>query len=283
MKTLKIILISFISGLTAVIPGVSGGTIFAVFNISEELTLQIKELTKFKKATFLKNLKLPLIIGLGSYLSSLMYAKFFLTYFEMLKYFISYLFIGLIIFSLPILWSETKSVGSNKIKKLQKKSYINYIYFLIGLSIALIMYSFSTDETSKTLDMNLIEYIQYALVSMIAGVMTILPGISGTNIMILFGEYGRYVEYSANFGHYLLPNIVFLISTLIGTIASSYIIVLLFSKYKAPFFAIITGLTFSTIYVLFTNPFVSTYVFAQSFAGIIVGYLLINKLTQNHN
>lgn len=273
-ETVDLLMISLISGVTAIIPGISGGTIFAIFKISEELTNSIKELTKFKKATFISNLKTPLIIGLGSYVSSLIYANILISYVEQVKYFISYLFIGLIIFSLPLLWSETK-------KNTQKSNKSNYLLLILGFSIALLMYKLgNTLESSSSVNMNTFEYLKYGLVSILAGVMTILPGISGTNIMLLFGEYNKYIYYSADFTKYLGPNLMFLFGTVIGTIISSYIISWLFRSYKTPFFATITGLTASTVIILAINPFVNFRSIIQSLIGFALGWLILSYISK---
>ncbi len=85
MEILRFIAISLISGITAVIPGVSGGTIFAIFGISEHMATDIngvvqslslitKSVPKMIKEIFRYG-KLPFIIGIGSLISSLFYSN----------------------------------------------------------------------------------------------------------------------------------------------------------------------------------------------------------------
>lgn len=286
MQILRYIAISFISGLTAIIPGVSGGTIFAIFGISEHLAESINGLVEglfgnkfhFKQiaANVWKYGQLPIIIGLGSLFSSLIYAKFLVSYGSYVEYLLRFLFIGLVIFSIPTLWSETKH------DEQQGTKYpIKYLYVAIGFGIALLLFNAneavidlgSTDYTSASY------LIKFFLVSLIAGVTAILPGISGTNILIIGGVFEDYLLFSSQISDYIIPYSIYILAAIIGSIIAAKCFTLLFKYFRRGFFSIMTGLTASTIVFIWVVP-TSLFQLIQAVIGFGIAYLLIKTLNE---
>ncbi len=285
MDILRYIAISFVSGVTAVIPGVSGGTIFAIFGISEHLANDINELTaviftnlpnSFKAIWqgILKYGKLPIIIGLGSLISSLFYAKVIVVFGEPLEVFLRFLFLGLVIFSLPTLWKET--MNTNK----KHQIYTKYLYAILGFILALVI--FKQDNSLVELahvNYNSIEYLfHFFIISLLAGITGILPGISGTNILILGGMFEDYILFSSNIGDYGLQYFVFILATICGSIIAAKCITFLFQHFRVGFFSLMTGLTASTLIIIWTNPFINLISLIQMLTGFILAYLLIKML-----
>lgn len=286
METLRYIAISFISGLTAIIPGVSGGTIFAIFGISEKMAEDINglstgilsNLTKSFSGlvkTFTKHGKLPIIIGIGSLVSSLIYAKLIVSYGNSVEYFLRFLFIGLVVFSLPTLWVETKPEDSNR-KYPQK-----YLFLVLGFLIALGL--FNANSAAVKMDVtnyNSVHYLLYFfIVSLVAGVTAILPGISGTNILIIGGVFVDYVLFSSKIGEYPLQYGIFILATILGSIIAAKIFNFLFKYFRQSFFSIMTGLTASTIVFIIGMPS-SWMQLIQSIIGFAASYLLIKSLNE---
>lgn len=289
MEILRYIAISFISGLTAIIPGVSGGTIFAIFGISEQLADDISGLTNgfFKNitssfagliTTFKLHGQLPIIIGVGSLVSSLIYAKLIVTYGNSVEFFLRYLFIGLVIFSLPTLWIETSDPQSGR-KYPQK-----YLYGCLGFILALFLFNANNSVISMDVtDYNSVQYLLYFfIVSLIAGITAILPGISGTNILIIGGVFVDYVLFSSKIGQYPLQYGVFIVATIIGSIVAAKCFTFLFKSFRQSFFSIMSGLTASTIVFIIAMPTT----FGQSIQaifGFVLAYLLIKTLNQQQS
>ncbi len=280
MNLLRYIAISFMSGITAIIPGVSGGTIFAIFGISEPLAESINKLvdgifTNLTKPKAIldavwKYAKLPAIIGLGSLFSSIFYANLLLTYGSYIKSLLRFLFIGLVIFSLPSLWSETKTEDENK-------KYKKYVYFMIGFLFALILFNAEDSLINPNMTNFYSPTYLFTLfaVSLIGGITTILPGISGTNILIIGGVFNDYIMFSADIASYPLQYGTYLIATIIGSVIAAKFFSLLFKKYRYGFFSLMTGLTASTIVFIWGNPFDNI---LQSIIGLLIAYGLIKTL-----
>ncbi len=287
MDIIRYIAISFVSGITAIVPGVSGGTIFAIFSISEPLATGINGLVevlmhalknKFEGLVtgILKYGKLPIIIGLGSLISSLFYAKVLVSVGSSIEILLRFLFIGLVIFSIPTLWSETKT-------STDKHHYrIKYLYVVLGFSVAVILFN-SDDALIQAQNVDYFSplyLLHFFLISLIAGVTTILPGISGTNILILGGVFEDYILFSSQISQYPLQYFLYLIATIIGSIIAAKFFAILFKKFRRGFFSIMTGLTLSTIIFIWTNPFTNLSSLAQALIGVGLAYTLIKTLNE---
>ncbi len=275
MKYLKYIFISLLTGITSIVPGLSGGTIFAIFNISEDLVSAIKKVSTLRIENIKKYFALPLIIGMGSLLSSIIYAKLFVNIIDEWKYFLIFLFIGLILFSTPILLNQAKNND-----KLERKS---LIIFTVGIIITLAILSVSPSSTVTTNPYSPLYLIKYTFISIINGMTMIIPGISGTNVLLIFGEYNNYINFTSNFTQYFLQNILFIISVMIGSILSSYILSYIFKRFRVRFFALIAGMNFAIIFYLLFLMFTQDIfkqtsiliIFTQSILGFILGYSII--------
>lgn len=286
MKILRYLAISFISGLTAIIPGVSGGTIFAIFGISESLATDINGLVEgifgnifrsFKTIirVVLKHGQLPIIIGLGSLFSSLFYAKVLVSYGDAIEYFLRFLFIGLVIFSVPTLWAETKSIEN------EKPYNMKYLYVILGFSIALILFNANEAVIDvQSIDYNSVSYlVKFFFISLIAGVTAILPGISGTNILIIGGVFDDYILFSSQIANYPLQYAAYILAAIVGSIIAAKCFTLLFKYFRKGFFSIMTGLTASTIVFIYTAPTSISQVL-QAIVGFVIAYLLIKTLNE---
>lgn len=281
IESIKYLFISFLSGLTAIIPGVSGGTIFAIFNLSEKLSTDINSLMhgilNFRKISIIKVIsqhwKLPTFIGLGSLVSSILYANILVNYGSEYIYFISFFFIGLVVFSLPTLWRETSyEEGRNNIR---------YLYLIIGFLISLIIFLYDNALIGISSDYTSFWFMfKFFIISFVGGITTILPGISGTNILILGGVFEPYLLFSSNVVAYLPQYLIYLIATILGTIVAAKFFTILFKYFRRSFFSIMTGLTASTIVFIWINPFVSISTFSESLIGFICAYLIIKLLAK---
>ncbi len=286
MEILRYIAISLISGLTAIIPGVSGGTIFAIFGISEHMAEDINGLVEGVFSNLFKSLKgifqtvidhgkLPIIIGLGSLFSSLFYAKVLVSYGDTIEFFLRFLFIGLVVFSVPTLWAETKDETK------PRKYPVKYLYVVLGFALALML--FNTNEAVidlQSTDFNSADYIfKFFLVSLVAGITAILPGISGTNILIIGGVFEDYILFSSQIGNYPIQYGAYLLAAIIGSVIAAKCFTLLFKYFRQGFFSIMTGLTASTIVFIWSTPANGLQV-VQAIAGFAIAYLLIKTLNE---
>ncbi len=243
MKNFKISLILKGLGMGAanVIPGVSGGTIALITGIYEELINSLKSfdlqalklLLKFKWKAFVGYTNLYFLVqvlfGLG--IAVLTLAKVFKYLFENYPVYIWAYFFGLVLASVYF-------VG----KTVEKWNISTKISFLIGLIVAVIvtvLHPAGENDNPVYLFFNGI----IAIISMI------LPGLSGSFVLILLGNY-RLVAIDAinNFDFKtLLP---FALGAIIGLVAFSHVLSWLFKKYKNQTIALMTGFILGSLNIL---------------------------------
>lgn len=166
LKILKGILV----GLGGILPGVSGGMIAASFNVYEELIGALDDFTKkpLKAVINIWEYLVGIVVGvlLGIILIATIFAKFPIP--------ITLLFIGLILGGIP------------EIKNKLKFKELNYKHYLtMGIMVALMIgLLFLKEVTVANLG-----FFQYILAGFLIAVSLIVPGLSGTMILLALGIY----------------------------------------------------------------------------------------------
>ena len=219
----------FFVGLGKIIPGVSGSVMAISFGIYDRV-LDVVSHFKIKE-----NIKFLFPLFLGFVLAISLSSNFLM--FLLNKYFVImiFLFIGLILGSFPSLLKEFKFSISNII--------IFIICFLVIILLSLI-------NSNKIINYTPLSFI---FIGLLEAFTCIVPGISGTAIMMLFGCYSKVIEMFSNLFmpsnfKYLFP---YLIGTLIGIIILSRIITYLLRNYKVKVFASINGFMMASTLLLF--------------------------------
>ena len=219
-------------GVANVIPGVSGGTIALITGIYEELIDSLKSFDKkalkyilsFKINEFIDYTNLYFIIAVfgGSIFSVFSIANLFKFLFSNYPLYIWSFFFGLIIASIFF-------VG----KKINKWDKSSVIALVLGITIAL---SFTTISPASEND-NLF-FVFFCGIIGISGMM--LPGLSGSFILILLGNYELLlVKAVADLNIIILT--VFFLGSLFGLLSFSHLLSWLLKKYKDQTLAILTG------------------------------------------
>ncbi|MDR0385720.1 MAG: DUF368 domain-containing protein [Prevotellaceae bacterium] len=225
-------------GAADVIPGVSGGTIAFITGIYEELLSSIKNLpfavktlisNKFNLRLFWKevngNFLLALLLGIFTSILSL--AKL-MTYL-LVNYPVPVwsFFFGLILASV---WFVLKDIDKWKIPYC--------ISFILGIAAGYLITVISPSETT-----NALWFI--FLSGVIAICAMILPGISGSFILLLMGKYAYILDALVNFN--ILVIVVFAVGAVIGIISFSHFLSWLLKKYNFPTIAFLAGIMFGSL------------------------------------
>ncbi len=238
---LPLILKGMAMGAANVIPGVSGGTIALITGIYEELIDSIKSfdlhalklLLKFKWKEFVEytNFYFLIQVLLGLILAIFSLAKLFKFLFENYPVYIWAFFFGLVLASVYY-------VG----KTVTKWNFSTILSFIIGLGIAIavtVLHPAGENDSPWYLFLN----------GVIAIISMILPGLSGSFVLILLGNYQLVAIDAINQLNLkiLLP---FLLGAIIGLIAFSYVLSWLFKKYKNQTIALMTGFILGSLSIL---------------------------------
>jgi len=237
----KIFMKGIFMGIADAIPGVSGGTIALLLGIYEELITTIsnikislfKILTKDGLSVFWKKGNLgflfPLLIGIiASLIVFVNIAQYFLDSFPLLVW---SFFTGLII--------ATSYVIFKKIENFKLKEFT--LVIIAGISLILFTKISNNDGLSST-DFSII-YI--FVCGLLASSAMILPGISGSLVLVILGVYEYMIESLINYNFYIIST--FVIGAIIGLLLLSKILNKLFLRHKDYTFSIMLGLVIGSV------------------------------------
>lgn len=227
-----------IIGIANIIPGVSGGTMALTLNVYDKL---INAVGNFFK-DFKKNFFFLLPFGIGAGLGIIIFSsiiKYSLEHYNMI---VNFLFIGLILGSVPLIYKNATS---------EKFKISSIISFLIALSLMVILSFLSVNDTSIIKNLNLFNFIKLFICSLIAASAMILPGISGSLVLMILGCYTSVLTAITDL------NIVILIPVFLGVICGviigAKIIDLCLKKFKQATYFAILGLILGSLIPIIKN------------------------------
>lgn len=269
----------FCMALADSVPGVSGGTIAFILGFYDKFINSLDDLAygdreKKKKALFFL---FKIILGwiVGMVLAVLILTSLF----EKHIYAVSSVFIGFIVFSIPLIVKEEK--------KTLKGKYQNLIFTLLGI-IAVVLITYLNPVTGDAnavdvskLSMGLGFYV--FVVAMVAISAMVLPGISGSTLLLIFGLYVPIISAIKELLHlnfdYLPVLIVFGLGVLTGILMVVRFIKLALKKYRSQSIYCILGLMVGSIYAIIMGPTtLSVPQEALSFSTFSILFFLIGGL-----
>lgn len=255
MKYFYNFLIGIFIGCGAILPGVSGGVFCVIFGIYENLVNSIIYFFKDIK----KNTLFLLPIGLGGIIGIVLFGNIIKYLFSTYKVQSCFVFIGLILGTIPALLKQASPNKCIQVKKIIPL----FISFFFGIILIIIERHFNLGNYVSNIASNKL-YLIFAGFIMSIGI--VVPGISNTIILMCLGVYSEYLTAISLLNiRILLP---MCIGILFGSILWLKIITILLHKYhEATFYAII-GFTLGSIFVLYPG-------FSFDFIGLLSIILLI--------
>ncbi|ACD24783.1 DUF368 domain-containing protein [Clostridium cagae] len=253
-------IINFIRGfcmaLADSVPGVSGGTIAFILGFYDKFINSLSNVISGKKEEKIEAVKFLFKLGIGWVVGFVSSVLFLTSIFDKEIYKISSLFIGFIIFAIPIIIKEEKSSIINRYK--------NIFFSIIGVFIVVLISYFnpvagSESAAGMSLDrLTLGLGIYIFIVAMIAISAMVLPGISGSTLLLIFGLYAPIMNavkevLKFNFD-YLLVCFVFGFGVLFGILITIKGVKYLLSNYRSQTIYLILGLMIGSIYAVFMGP-----------------------------
>ena len=250
-------IINFVRGfcmaLADSVPGVSGGTIAFILGFYDQFIGALDNLISGKKEKKIDAIKFLIKIGIGWMVGFILAVLFLGQIFDEYIYKISSLFIGFIFFAIPIIIKEEKEVLRSK--------YSNIIFALIGIAIvwAITFFNPTTGENGISIDnISLGVGLYIFLCAMIAISAMVLPGISGSTLLLIFGLYVPIINaikeiIQLNFS-YLKVIIIFGLGILTGILSIIKIVRIVLEKYRAKTIYLILGLMIGSIYAVIMGP-----------------------------
>ena len=266
MKLLWLVLNGMLIGISNIIPGVSGGTMAVSLGIYDDLIISITHLFKNKK----KSIKFLLPLGLGIILGVLFFSyaiEFLLSEYPFIT---ALIFVGLIIGGLPTLTQEFKQSLKQKSKKISLKHFLVFLLFVVLIIGFSLMQESAMDSSALVFSFEMV-FIMFVL-GVIASATMIIPGVSGSLVLMILGYYYQLIQLLNQFSQNvltlnwvgifedLLLILPFGIGIIIGVFVISKLLEFLFVNFPSITYSGILGLViaspFSVLYN--TNAFSST-------------------------
>ena len=243
-KNIMLVIKGFIMGIANIIPGVSGGTLALILGIYEDFIGAISHFfTNFKK-----NIKFLLPIVIGMVLAIVSLSRVIDYSYKHFPIPTCLFFVGLVLGGIPMLLSKVK--GTKEVKKVS--SYIIFaITFLIVMVMACSDLIFGEGMKISLSNMGLIQYILLFIVGVVAAATMVIPGVSGSLVLMLLGYYypiiDKIKEFTSfkNIGENFLVLGVFGVGILIGIVLISKLIEFLFQKYEVKTYFGVLGFIFA--------------------------------------
>lgn len=273
-------------GTAVIVPGISAGTIALVFGAFKKIIGAVSGL--FKK--FWRSLLILLPFGIGAVLAVAgLYIPFKLAL-EHCLFAIICLFAGFILGSIPGVTDGVKG---------EKPTALNIVLlvvgFLVAVAIGLVSLFTSTNEmiNSSFADPKWYLYLIVLVVGIISSTGLIVPGLSGSLILLVSGFYKPIFDLPSNIihdinrGHSIGLFLTFAVGVVIGFIIFSKLMDYLLDKHKKSTYYTIIGFISGSLIAIFVNSNMFTYIAEKAWlldwilgpilfvGGLVVSYLLV--------
>ncbi len=183
MKFIIDIIKGMFVGVANIIPGVSGGTMAVSFGIYDKILSSISNIFK----DFKKSIKTLLPIGIGMAIGIIGFSFIITILLKNQPFITASSFTGLILGGLPMILASLKE----GLKMDKKKSIpINVIVFVIFLTIAIILpFINGGEDTGVLLTSDFKTIVIVFFMGLIAAAAMVIPGVSGSLVLMILGYY----------------------------------------------------------------------------------------------
>lgn len=246
----------FLMAVADSVPGVSGGTIAFILGFYDKFINSINNLISGSKTERIESIKFLIKIGIGWVVGIVLSILFVASVFEENIYFISSLFIGLILVAIPLIIKEEKET--------LQQNYYNSIFSILGILIVFSITYFNpltSGNSGVSVSIEHLDILTIVLVfvaGMIAISAMVLPGISGSTILLIMGLYAAIINsvkevITFNF-EYLPVVIIFGLGIITGALLIIKVIKHVLEKYRSKTIYMILGLMIGSLYAVIMGP-----------------------------
>ena len=261
---------SFLSGILIgtcmILPGISGSVVAIMLGMYDEVFILInnncKNIIKIKKL-------FPLCMGI--IVGALIFGKILLVFYKNYSFYMMYIFIGLILGSIPLLLAELN----------KKNEHIKIKYLIISFIVSLLMFllskilNFNNENSLNFFNMLLGGFLY------ISG--KIIPGISSSFFLIILGIYEYMLNIITNPFSITIDVIVSVFPFAIGMIIGMWILVklinFLLKQHFSETYSLIIGFILGSIVAIFPG-FEFSIKELISIIYMLISFLLVNKLSK---
>ncbi|MDE4084819.1 DUF368 domain-containing protein [Planococcus maritimus] len=266
-------------GISDLIPGVSGGTIAFILGIYDRL---LESISGFFSREWKKQLGFLVPLGLGIVITLLLFSRFieFLleNHYEATQFF----FMGLILGVLPYIMKQAD------VKKNFTARHL-VILLVIGAALASMAFIQTDDNVAPITELSVPTFFLLFFSGWIASMAMLLPGISGSFILLLIGVYSTAINALSTLN---LPIVMAIgAGVMVGFIISSKAISYLLEHFTYVTYAAIIGLILGSLFVVFPGFAADPMTLVTSLITFAVGLLFTlwfsspkkTDITSEHN
>lgn len=235
-------------GVANIIPGVSGGTMMVSMGVYEKIIGVVNNLFKDIK----KSIMTLLPLGIGMILGVAVFSFIIPWCLEVYPFPTSFCFIGLILGGVP---SIVKPAKESLVKEGKSISAPHIIAFVFFFALAVGMAAMNETQTSSAnFDLNIGFMITIFLVGVVAAATMVIPGVSGSLVLMILGFYAGIMSSISGFissvfafdwaqiFYYVGILAPFGIGVIVGIFAVAKLIEWLFAKFPSVTYTGILGL-----------------------------------------
>lgn len=265
----------FMMALADSVPGVSGGTIAFLMGFYDKFINSLNYLIKGTKQERIDAIKFLTKLGIGWVVGMALAVSILASVFDSGIYKVSSLFLGFIIGAIPLIIIEEK--------KALKEDYKNIFFAFVGIALIVVLsiMKFSANISVSHLTFGNILYIIVA--GMLAISAMVLPGISGSTVLLSFGLYIPIITalkdlLHLNFNGFFLL-LVFGIGVILGVFVSLRGIKNMLLKHRSKTIYAIIGMMIGSLYAIVVGP--TTLEVPRepmSFNEFYIGYFIIGVI-----
>jgi len=264
---MKLILKGFIIGIGKIIPGVSGALLAISLGVYEEA---LKAIGNFFKEP-IKNFKFLFPLGVGAVLAIILTSKILLFLLNNYYVLVMLFFLGLISGGIIPIFKQVN------IKKIKISNFIAiFLSFMLVISL-----SFVNNNTLNNINNPIIESLIYFSIGTIDAATMIIPGISGTAVMMLLGIYDLLLNLLSTINqifYNLNLYIPYFLGIIITVLSLSKLMSYLFNKKSELMYSGILGFSLSSILMLLIDLFSNNNIKIYQIPLFLIGIYISNKL-----
>lgn len=234
------------------VPGVSGGTIAFILGFYDNFIGSLDDLISGNLDKKKKALSYLIKLGIGWIIGFICAVSILVSIFEARIYEISSLFIGFIVFAIPLVYFEEKKDLHTDLK--------SFIAMIVGIVLVIVIAN-CTNALVSDIDLTnlgILDMVYIFIVAAIAICAMVLPGISGSTLLLIFGLYLPIISavkalITLQF-KYLPALIIFGLGIICGIASIVKVIRWALAKHRSIMIYLIIGLMIGSIYAIILGP-----------------------------
>lgn len=278
---LKMILKGVVIGVANIIPGVSGGTMAVSMGIYDKIIHAATHLL----SEFKKSMKILIPILIGAALGLVVVARLIQIMFDKAPLQTNLLFVGLIVGGLPAM---TKKVKGQSIRLSHIIACVLFFAFVVGLAAM-----GETESAAADMTFTAVNVAKLFGVGIVASATMVIPGVSGSMILMIMGYYNpilkevnRFIDNLVSFNVSGLIDgctilVPFGIGVVVGIFAIAKVIEIIFTKFPyVAYWAIIGLIVASPFAILMMNSLgtISVMTILTGIVALAAGVVVAMKL-----